>query len=234
MRREERVTVQGPAKEQQPDGMSHRGRGGGANTPPPPTRISSWEKMKFPNDNIDWALGGAQPFALFGSRPPHPHPPPLSSALGGGGCPTRTIPPPPHTLSCEAGQRWSLPRPTPNLWGLQAPHVPRAGGQTIKRTCGGGGGTGDRPRALLKKPQPDGPHAHGTAARQGVDDHNAEGSGQRPSNDPPQPPAQPPVRQLLGAADAETAPQGTQHSKCCIEPPPLQRTPPMCITAPPV
>ena len=25
MRREERVTIQGPAKEQQPDGMSHRG-----------------------------------------------------------------------------------------------------------------------------------------------------------------------------------------------------------------
>ena len=29
MRREERVTVQGPVKEQQPDGMSHRGCGGG-------------------------------------------------------------------------------------------------------------------------------------------------------------------------------------------------------------
>ena len=28
MRREERVTVQGPVKEQQPDGMSHRGGGG--------------------------------------------------------------------------------------------------------------------------------------------------------------------------------------------------------------
>ena len=27
MRREERVTVQGPVKEQQPDGMSHRGPG---------------------------------------------------------------------------------------------------------------------------------------------------------------------------------------------------------------
>ena len=27
MRREERVTVQGPVKEQQPDGMSHRGAG---------------------------------------------------------------------------------------------------------------------------------------------------------------------------------------------------------------
>ena len=30
MRREERVTVQGPVKEQQPDGMSHKGGGGGA------------------------------------------------------------------------------------------------------------------------------------------------------------------------------------------------------------
>ena len=29
MRREERVTVQGPVKKQQPDGMSHRGGGGG-------------------------------------------------------------------------------------------------------------------------------------------------------------------------------------------------------------
>ena len=28
MRREERVTVQGPVKKQQPDGMSHRGGGG--------------------------------------------------------------------------------------------------------------------------------------------------------------------------------------------------------------
>ena len=27
MQREERVTVQGPVKKQQPDGMSHRGRG---------------------------------------------------------------------------------------------------------------------------------------------------------------------------------------------------------------
>ena len=33
MRREERVTVQGPVKEQQPDGMSHRGGAGGASLP---------------------------------------------------------------------------------------------------------------------------------------------------------------------------------------------------------
>ena len=37
MRREERVTVQGPVKEQQPDGMSHRGQGyiGRGEVPPP-------------------------------------------------------------------------------------------------------------------------------------------------------------------------------------------------------
>ena len=34
MRREERVTVQGPVKEQQPDGMSHRGGGGLPYHPP--------------------------------------------------------------------------------------------------------------------------------------------------------------------------------------------------------
>ena len=42
MRREERVTVQGPVKEQQPDGMSHRGGGGLVRAlfpdPPPSTR----------------------------------------------------------------------------------------------------------------------------------------------------------------------------------------------------
>ena len=34
MRREERVTVQGPVKEQQPDGMSHRGGGEGGRRQP--------------------------------------------------------------------------------------------------------------------------------------------------------------------------------------------------------
>ena len=35
MRREERVTVQGPVKEQQPDGMSHRGAPPWTPSPPP-------------------------------------------------------------------------------------------------------------------------------------------------------------------------------------------------------
>ena len=36
MRREERATVQGPGKEQQPDGMSHRGRKRGPSDPTAP------------------------------------------------------------------------------------------------------------------------------------------------------------------------------------------------------
>ena len=38
MRRGERVTVQGPVKKQEPDGMLHRGGGEGARTNPPPSR----------------------------------------------------------------------------------------------------------------------------------------------------------------------------------------------------
>ena len=37
MRREDRVSVQGPVKEQQPDGMSHRGLGGQGGTTMPVT-----------------------------------------------------------------------------------------------------------------------------------------------------------------------------------------------------
>ena len=59
---------------------------------------------------------------------------------------------------------------------------------------GGGGG------------QPGGPHAHGNTMRQGVDDQDAEGSGQqRPNNDPRN---QPPVRQLLGSSNAKMTPTG--------------------------
>ena len=41
MRREERVTVQGPAKEQQPDGMSHRGASQRAVSNPPPPGVGN-------------------------------------------------------------------------------------------------------------------------------------------------------------------------------------------------
>ena len=46
MRREERVTVQGPVKEQQPDGMSHRGFGGGSGGVPQRGRLF---KLDFPS-----------------------------------------------------------------------------------------------------------------------------------------------------------------------------------------
>ena len=67
MRREERVTVQGPVKEQQPDGMSHRGvtilslgvlqlylvmgTGGGAGRPPacPDLRTSQMQGLRTGN-----------------------------------------------------------------------------------------------------------------------------------------------------------------------------------------
>ena len=41
MRRDEWVTVQGPVKKQQPDGMSHRGAGGGGD-PPDTHHIHAW------------------------------------------------------------------------------------------------------------------------------------------------------------------------------------------------
>ena len=52
-----------------------------------------------------------------------------------------------------------------------------------------------------------GAHAHGNAARHVVDDLDAEVS--KTVKQPPEQPEQPPVRRLLGSANAETAPQGT-------------------------
>ena len=50
--------------------------------------------------------------------------------------------------------------------------------------------------------------SHGNAERPVVDDLSAEGEwAAKPVNRPPQQPAQPPVRQLLGTATAETTPQ---------------------------
>ena len=49
MRREERVTVQGPVKKQQPDGMSHRGGGGAVNLVRDIWRFSLAAKFPTPN-----------------------------------------------------------------------------------------------------------------------------------------------------------------------------------------
>ena len=75
MRREERVTVQGPVKKQQPDGMSHRGGGlppldplppplkqcpGGGGVPPhPPTH----PPFKMLCQIFLWAFGGSEVFS---------------------------------------------------------------------------------------------------------------------------------------------------------------------------
>ena len=92
-----RVTVQGPVKEQQRDGMSHRGGGvqgrlewlyavGGGEVPPPGLplphqRDPRGRKRNLPIGKSDWAIFGTQ---KFGSHTP---PPPLLiiSLWGGGG-----------------------------------------------------------------------------------------------------------------------------------------------------
>ena len=43
MRREERVTVQGPVKKQQPDGLSHGGGGGATRTSALSAGVSVWD-----------------------------------------------------------------------------------------------------------------------------------------------------------------------------------------------
>ena len=103
MRREERVTVQGPVKEQQPDGMSHRGGGvqgrlewlyavGGGEVPPPGPplphqRDPRGRKRNLPIGKSDWAIFGTQ---KFGSHTPPPSPPlliiPFWGGRGRGGC----------------------------------------------------------------------------------------------------------------------------------------------------
>ena len=74
MRREERVTVQGPVKEQQPDGMSHRGGtggwtgGGGVHFSPPPVPLNPGSTQQHRQ----------QQHATRTSRPGHPSVPAIS------------------------------------------------------------------------------------------------------------------------------------------------------------
>ena len=73
-----------------------------------------------------------------------------------------------------------------------------------------------------------GPHAHGNTDRQAMDGLQTEASGQqKQSNDPQQQPAQPPIRQLLGATDAQTAHHIQGPGKWGIHnpPPPKDRKP---------
>ena len=79
MRREERVTAQGPVKKQPPDGMSHRG------LPPPPPPLPMFE-----TDSQNFASAPSVPrgFTLKnrgtlggGGSQPNPPPPPFRPPL---------------------------------------------------------------------------------------------------------------------------------------------------------
>ena len=101
MRRDERVTVQGPGKEQQPDGMSHRGGGGGwalvagggdgrphriSCTSKMRTRLRRWTGWRAPAPEGRRAVQGHAPPRRCGPSPvagPRPHP--VACAGGGGG-----------------------------------------------------------------------------------------------------------------------------------------------------
>ena len=111
----------------------------------------------------------------------------FASPSGGGGAPLSTItertPPAKRTLPATIKERAMRTRD------------PRSGGAQ-----------GLDGRYNSRRSGAPGPHAHGNAARQVVDDRRAEVRGQqKQSKRPPQQPAQPPVRQLLGTADAQTA-----------------------------
>ena len=80
MRREERVTVQGPVKEQQPDGMSHRGLAT-QQWPARPVGCSALQSVAAVGDGIRaaaqaFSLGKGQAIKLqnqnFSRRIPHP------------------------------------------------------------------------------------------------------------------------------------------------------------------
>ena len=150
MRREERVTVQGPVKEQQPDGMSHRGGGGGIFSGLTrgvqvvrPLRRSACSPMRCrPGGGLETEQGAARDTpALEGGGYP---PPRLSS---GSDCPFRPQPLPiaPRGKgplepvvggdggcgSCETGRR--APRPQNGL-GAKLPSRGRPGTRAA-RTC---------------------------------------------------------------------------------------------------
>ena len=117
MRREERVTVQGLVKEQQPDGMSHGGGGGGGWDPPTPNpRPDPPRPQKQPWPGFPWL------------SPPHDH----TFAPGGSGphgeshvrglCPCR--PPPRGPGAGERGRE-----------GLGRPVDPSNGGEVSEWPC---------------------------------------------------------------------------------------------------
>ena len=109
MRREERVTVQGPVKEQQPDGMSHSGW-----TPPPrPTRPPPLLNKALPHPPLPTRRGheqeqsqAAPASGTSGYATPHPTSAPAPQLLSG------APPPPPEPMKPACVRpRWRGVRP---------------------------------------------------------------------------------------------------------------------------
>ena len=128
MRREERVTVQGPVKEQQPDGMSHKGA-----RPPPP--LDAPRSPPLPTLEADSHNFATAPLVPRGFKLP------LAGTIGGpseeGGSwpppppsqPTLPAPPPPSPFPAPPP-----PSPLPET-PLQAPPAPP--GASSQRLVGG-------------------------------------------------------------------------------------------------
>ena len=144
------------------------------------------KKKIFPNflpDTLGGGVSQPDPPPPPPSRPPPPPPPPLLIHPWGG------VTPPPFPM-----HRCPPPRGCPDA------HALAGGGSVVARVrwrlakcCGGWWGGGG-------------------AARHVVDDLNAEGEWAATTvKRPPQQPAQPPVPQLLGLADAATTPQKEQR-----------------------
>ena len=100
MRREERVTVQGPVKKQQPDGMSHRGGGGGVNLVWEVWRFNLAAQSPTPNPGAScvvlpspcaWHAPRLVPCSWIPPKLPPPH------------CPGTKPPPPPPDSGCASG-----------------------------------------------------------------------------------------------------------------------------------
>ena len=72
-----------------------------------------------------------------------------------------------------------------------------------------GGAQGVDGRYNTRRSGAPGPHTHGNAVRQVVDDHRAEVRGQRKPSNNPLTTRRTPVGQLLGTANAQTAPAAT-------------------------
>ena len=69
------MTVQGPAKKRQPDGMSHRGGGGVVYLKPPPHLSGPLKEFDFPpEDKFSHRVGGGGA-AQEGQNSPAPPPP---------------------------------------------------------------------------------------------------------------------------------------------------------------